>query len=42
MECILEGYVRAPAFHGSAPRRLMFDNLHSAMTKILHGHGWSF
>jgi transposase len=39
MECFLEGHVRAFAFFGGVPRRIVYDNLRSAVTRIAHGRG---
>jgi transposase len=36
-ECFLEGHVRAFEFFGGVPRRIVYDNLSSAVKRILHG-----
>ena len=38
MECFLEGHVRAFAFFGGVPRRMIYDNLASAVKRVLMGH----
>ncbi len=37
MECFLEGHVRALEYFGGVPRHLLYDNLSSAVKKILRG-----
>ena len=39
MEAFLDGHIRAFQFFGGVPRRLIYDNLRSAVTRILHGRG---
>lgn len=37
MECFLEGHARAVEYFGGVPRHLVYDNLSSAVKKILRG-----
>ena len=37
LESFLDGHVRAFEYFGGIPRRLAYDNLKSAVTKVLHG-----
>lgn len=37
LESFLDGHVRAFEYFGGVPRRLAYDNLKTAVTKILHG-----
>ena len=37
LECFLEGHVRAFEFFGGVPGRIIYDNLKSAVHRILHG-----
>ena len=39
MEAFLDGHIRAFEFFGGVPRHLIYDNLRSAVTRILHGRG---
>jgi transposase len=36
-ECFFAGHVAAFAFFGGVPRRIVYDNLTSAVAKVLHG-----
>lgn len=39
MEAFLDGHIRAFEFFGGVPRHLIYDNLRSAVVRILHGRG---
>jgi len=39
MEAFLDGHLRAFAFFGGVPKRIIYDNLRTAVLRILHGRG---
>lgn len=39
MEAFLDGHIRAFKFFGGVPHTIVYDNLKSAVTRILHGRG---